>query len=320
MLKFMECTRVRALSRVAGLLLGALMVLTPLARAELLGVSPFLPLISFVDQSGDGVSVHFELLGDGSGNGVLTIADAEATVLSRLGIGNTLITDGLVNVRVVVDSDGNLVGGLAQPDLVITGSVAGVSGELLTGDVYAFGFEDNGAGVSDRYDFAFHATGGALFDEMGVAGADFTGLDVGMVVTAEQPSVNGKHDFDVNFTSEAKGSVGQRQACVDVRKQVRVDPAGAWLDADTLADAAMAPFPGEAEYRFVVGNCGLNALTMVSLTMVLLALVGQVTAAERIDSTRDIRPILSDRCFACHGPDRWGAGDIRLSLVRSCGR
>src|SRR5262245_10881614 len=38
-------------------------------------------------------------------------------------------------------------------------------------------------------------------------------------------------------------------------------------------------------------------------TLVLLAITGRTFAADRIDFTRDIRPILTDNCFSCHGPD-----------------
>jgi uncharacterized membrane protein len=37
--------------------------------------------------------------------------------------------------------------------------------------------------------------------------------------------------------------------------------------------------------------------------ILLLALTSAGRAAEPVDFNRDVRPILSDRCFGCHGPD-----------------
>ncbi len=64
------------------------------------------------------------------------------------------------------------------------------------------------------------------------------------------------------------------------------------------------------------------------LVTVLLVSVRSLGAAERVDYNRDIRPILADACFSCHGPDenhrkarlRLDTRDGLLGPVRSGGR
>src|SRR4051812_20582599 len=50
----------------------------------------------------------------------------------------------------------------------------------------------------------------------------------------------------------------------------------------------------------------------------LCSLAAQRAAAEDIDFNRDIRPILSDNCFHCHGPDQTSR-KARLRLDRRDG-
>ncbi|MFT6577098.1 MAG: hypothetical protein ACJA16_005311, partial [Akkermansiaceae bacterium] len=38
-------------------------------------------------------------------------------------------------------------------------------------------------------------------------------------------------------------------------------------------------------------------------TLITAALPGSLLAEEKIDFAREVLPILSNKCFACHGPD-----------------
>ncbi|MDP1560918.1 MAG: c-type cytochrome domain-containing protein, partial [Pirellulaceae bacterium] len=59
-------------------------------------------------------------------------------------------------------------------------------------------------------------------------------------------------------------------------------------------------------------------LTPVAIGLMLTLCSANWGLADEIDFNRDIRPILADKCFACHGPDAHALqGGLRLDLFSS---
>ena len=49
-------------------------------------------------------------------------------------------------------------------------------------------------------------------------------------------------------------------------------------------------------------------------------LINALLGAEKIDFAREVLPILSDKCFTCHGPDTKKAKDLRLDSYEAATR
>ncbi|MCP4170832.1 MAG: hypothetical protein GY758_08695 [Fuerstiella sp.] len=59
-------------------------------------------------------------------------------------------------------------------------------------------------------------------------------------------------------------------------------------------------------------------IRLISSAIVLTLFVSAPLSAEEIDFSRDILPLLSDRCFKCHGPDEANRkGGLRLDQHKS---
>lgn len=144
-----------------------------------------------------------------------------------------MISNGSVSLDIQVDNSGVLVGGSAGNDFEVTGdldvdgdSVIDFSGVLLSGEIAAIGFMDNGfsgtgSPIADAFDFRFNLTGGELAPL-------FTGGGIGVTVTGENiGGVGGFEDFTQDFQTVAKGNIGgllgggDIVASIDLEKYVK---------------------------------------------------------------------------------------------------
>ena len=179
-----------------------LMAVATFSQAALEGVMPGFPLLVY---DGQGSTTY------DAGSGLLTIAARPVAIRFEPASIPRLVEPAgeppqrFLSILVELDLDGNLVGGLPGPDLIIVGQVDedgdgdfDHDGTLLTGEILSFGFQDTTT-FTDQYDFRFAATGGSLEPL-------YAGRDIGVTVLSESSTFTG--EFTMDFSGEAKGVVG----------------------------------------------------------------------------------------------------------------
>ena len=163
-----------------------------MARSELLGIKPGLPTIFY---NSAGVTEYH------ADTEVFSIDALPLSIRFNPGVPQPIGKPASLTVRILVDGDGNLIGGVDGADLVVIGTVGEYSGELLTGEILEFGFENTSPkkGGTDQYDLRFAITGGA-FSSL------YLGRNIGITVTSEHSSFSGA--FIEDFDGGAKGNIG----------------------------------------------------------------------------------------------------------------
>jgi hypothetical protein len=159
------------------------------AQAALIGLTLEEPLINY-DSGG---TTSYDAATD-----VFTV-DATSFDILLGGPPPTQILNGTFDISIQVDDTGSVVGGVPGDDLLITGDLGAGLVVLLTGEILAFGFQDQQGQDPDFFEFLFKATGGTLV-------ADLPTDLVGVELTSENSSFGGS--FTVDFAGAAKGTAG----------------------------------------------------------------------------------------------------------------
>ncbi|MCE5268993.1 MAG: hypothetical protein LLG00_14040, partial [Planctomycetaceae bacterium] len=165
----------------------------------LLGVTPTYPLISY-DSNG---TVNY----DAAAQTLSFTLDATPLQFKQSAVSpiRTIAAPRDFLIQFHVNNQGQLLGGVAGNDLYVSGSldidgngVIDYTGTLLTGEITQFGAYDSGT-TSDKYDFRFVPTGGAL-------ASLYANKDIAVTTTSESSTFAG--GFSSSFTGYAKGNIG----------------------------------------------------------------------------------------------------------------
>ncbi|WDD96931.1 SdrD B-like domain-containing protein [Thalassomonas actiniarum] len=168
--------------------------MTTSAQADLLDNTLDFPLISFNSTTIGATSYNAATDEFSLNSGLTALLENSSSV-------PVFISNGQLNLQIMVDDSGALLANAAAEDVQISGTLTlnsvVYSGTLISGKVTAFGFRDSTSSL-DLFDFKFTVTGGAL--------ASFYPGNMGIDLTSESSNFNG--DFGVDFSGKAKGLIG----------------------------------------------------------------------------------------------------------------